>query len=631
MSLKIIFYMTIFSMLFSNIFYLSLNESNDSNYVEFMSVDFSNEIEVLKHIDNRSECYDSGTRGNSKGYVDIKNKYFVFIGDNEENRMQVERDEPIIVIKNYGEENNPLNYAIMPYNYSVEVKFLLPQNPGYGNFYIFPRFKTVADKYEVVVDSLYDTLVFNKVVNNTWSNIKIVPLNFHISTDRWYNFYVEVRWEYNYEKNEYMNHIIATITDPQNMSNSVKDEIWDDDLLPVNCNGLAFLGFHAFEKFKVYMDDIVIKANMEKIYEEPDEYIVPNDLDIKSLYVYNDTKNVFILLELYSQINICSIGDKYWILQFDVDKDSRNLKLSFDSEYTCETILSCNGTMFSYLYSLYGEKIYSIHILGGGISYNYFVIRIPKKKLFKVNSIYIYASTFLDKTELDIFPGSPSENVSGGYLIYYLKKNILTWKISKNDPRDNIEQSYLDILNIKGEYRKENIYFSISVAGNIPWFGGVSAGIYHLYLDVDDDNTTGYRIEDIGADYMIEYIIGHIPVLWRYSGNGSNWRWEFAYKEEYMFNPGGGRNIVIIIPVKHIRNRGQQITVLGQTVYSKKLLDSTHEVRLSIPHPSTNIFYSNIIYIIIIVLLIFGIYYIYRKIFSWGFLIILICLLINNE
>jgi len=339
--------------------------------IEIFSINFSDKDEFKKHFDNTTECYDGGTKGNVGGYVDENNDWYVFYGDNGAGEPDG-ADEPTIVVQGYCEADGTNSYAVFPYNYIVEAKFYCPSSPGHGNFYILPRYHTVQNKYEVVADVEWNNLVFNKMVGNSWSNIKITPLGFTLQTDHWYKMTVEVKWEYNGAQGKYMNHIVATISDLSNPSNTKSDEIWDDSLTPDNYNGLAFLGFDYNDKFKLYIDDILVTAVMEKIGEEPDESLSPSDLDVKYTYIYSDSENIFILIKMAGSITTSTDTTKYWVVQYDLDKDSRDTEYGWDYEYDSTISLSSGGKA-----SLSGGD----HILGGGIGYNYYIIQVDRDDL----------------------------------------------------------------------------------------------------------------------------------------------------------------------------------------------------------------------------------------------------------
>ncbi len=43
---------------------------------------------------------------------------------------------------------------------------------------------------------------------------------------------------------------------------------------------------------------------------------------------------------------------------------------------------------------------------------------------------------------------------------------------------------------------------------------------FHVFIDSDNATTTGYRVGEVGADYMVES-----GILYRYPGSGGSWSW----------------------------------------------------------------------------------------------------------
>jgi len=269
----------------------------------------------LKHIDNVTENYDSNNDGTAKGYVDTADGWHVFVGDNTDTSNG--HDEPIAVIKTYGTDNGFSYYAYMPYNYTVVADFQVPQDSEYGNFYIFPRYANVDFKYEVSVDTQYNTLVFNVVVNGEWTNLATVSIPFSMEKGKWYTLKVDVSWEYNSDNRKYMNHFIATVTDEDDPSNAFTAEFWDDLLSPSSYNGLAFLGFDSGNQFKVYMDNVLVTSTLEKVGKEANESssITPPDMDITSISITNDPESIIIKTYLQGRIGEDQTNVKYWNIE----------------------------------------------------------------------------------------------------------------------------------------------------------------------------------------------------------------------------------------------------------------------------------------------------------------------------
>ncbi len=214
--------------------------------------------------------------------VDEANGWLVFSGYNEENADSTKKDEPLAVLKAYQEPDGYPHYLKLPYNYTVTIDFSLPFGSK-GHFYVLPRYGSVADKYEVVVDTDFNNLVFNVVVSGEWRELKISPLGFDVEEGKWYRVQVTVLWLTDPSTGDKVNRIAAMVTDLSNPLNTHSDEILDASIPPMAHNGLAILGFHPSEDFAVLADNLRVDAQMEKVGEEPDEALSPGDLDVEEM------------------------------------------------------------------------------------------------------------------------------------------------------------------------------------------------------------------------------------------------------------------------------------------------------------------------------------------------------------
>lgn len=105
--------------------------------------------------------------------------------------------------------------------------------------------------------------------------------------------------------------------------------------------------------------------------------------------------------------------------------------------------------------------------------------------------------------------------------------------------------------------------------------------VYQLYLDTDESSTTGYQNGALGADYMLEGVS-----LWRYTGDGFSWSWEFVGVAESSVNGN-----VAEIQIQHswlgdaarmgLMFRGDNGALGGDTVdtYPNGVYDATASVR----------------------------------------------------
>ena len=562
--------------------YLQPVQAQSISNMEIYSLNFSDTTETLKHLDNETECYNAS--GSAGEYVDSTNGYFVFTGDNTDTSNGY--DEPIAVVKGYNETNGYSSYAVLPYNYTVMADFSIPSSPGYGNFYILPRYENVNNKYEVAVNTQSSELVFNYVLNGDWHELKNASFSsiFTIQTGSWYRLIVNVTWEYNSTKNMYMNHLVAKIVDLSDTSKYFTADVWDANLTPNEYYGLAFLGFDDSHAFTVYMDNVIVYTDMEETFLEPSETISPDDLNITSMYCANDTNMLYIYLKVDSAIRSNSSYTKYWATELDLDKDSRNSDSGFDYEYNIIANLNSDGSAQANLYFANGTWIKGQHILGGGIGYNYLVIEVNKTLLSGLsNSLYLYSYTQLGGTGVDYAPSDDS--TAGDYAIYYLVKPVpdSSWT-SISDPAGDASPDYLDIIELSSAYNSEFMFFNLTVSGLYPWSGG-SNSVYQIFVDADNNANTGYEVGGIGADYLIEYQSGYVPRLYNYTGTGTSWSWNFLKREEYSYNPGGEHSVVILAYKSDFNETplSSSITIYGQTVSGSSLVDSTSSSPVPVP------------------------------------------------
>lgn len=123
-------------------------------------------------------------------------------------------------------------------------------------------------------------------------------------------------------------------------------------------------------------------------------------------------------------------------------------------------------------------------------------------------------------------------------------------------------------MSLKESYDSDDLFFGFVVDGGVPWYGGSTSGIYRIFINSDGDSGTGYSGDQSccgGADYLVEYVIGFSPRLFRYSGSGTDWSWSFVKREVYLYNPGGLENIVIVVPKDHITGLGDSFYMCGET------------------------------------------------------------------
>lgn len=536
--------------------------------VTIVADNFSSSEEVHYRFDLTTEIYDAGTTGNTGAIADEANGWLVFTGYNGENADNTKKDEPIAVLKAYQEPDGFPHYLRLPYNYTVSIDFSLPLGSR-GHFYVLPRYGSVADKYEVVVDTDFNNLVFNVVVSGEWKELKISPLGFDIEEGKWYRLQVVVLWIVDPSTGDRANRLIATVTDLSNPANTYSDEIIDSSIPPSAHNGLAILGFHPTEDFRVLADNLRIDAQMEKVGEEPAEALSPGDLDAKEIWMLHDDR-LFIMLRTASPIARAA-ETKYWSVELDADKDSLT-SLSWFRDYLITFSLGPDGTEQAHLYDGLGNWISQIQIVGGGESSDFWVVGIPLGQLPLLSgSFLLYSYTELGANVIDRFPESAAS--TGDFLTYPLEEPPVDWKAEVLDPSGDASISHLDITDFKAGLNSEQLVFRIDVSGNLPWYGGSPTGTYWIFLDTDGDPTTGYSVGGIGADYMVEYHLGYAPKL--YENTGPGWSWSFVGRCELVHNPGGGTEILLSVPRQMISNLHRELTSVAASGQSGSLLDLT--------------------------------------------------------
>jgi len=52
-----------------------------------------------------------------------------------------------------------------------------------------------------------------------------------------------------------------------------------------------------------------------------------------------------------------------------------------------------------------------------------------------------------------------------------------------------------------------------------------TGGLLHIYLDTDGGSSTGYHIDGLGADYLVEVTTDGNGILYSYNGTGLDWNW----------------------------------------------------------------------------------------------------------
>ena len=170
--------------------------------------------------------------------------------------------------------------------------------------------------------------------------------------------------------------------------------------------------------------------------------------------------------------------------------------------------------------------------------------------------------------------------------MYYVNKPqpSSSWT-TVSDVEGDASDSALDISEVGSAYNTDALFLRLSIYGTYPWNGGSTTAIYRVYIDADNDPTTGYSISGTGADYMLEHIIGYSPKLFRYTGSGTDWTWSFEKREDFIYNPGGQQTVVYAIPKSDFTapSLSSEAVLFGQTGQDGSVVDDTASIAVPIP------------------------------------------------
>ena len=123
---------------------------------------------------------------------------------------------------------------------------------------------------------------------------------------------------------------------------------------------------------------------------------------------------------------------------------------------------------------------------------------------------------------------------------------------------NGVSGDYSTIINAGNLLGPDKYYFIINASWNQGYTGSCA---YRIYIDKDDDGLTGYRVHEVGAEYMIEAYRNGYTALFEYTGNGSTWSWrEIAYPESV------------------IKNISSSITVLEASIPSIYVIDNKSKI-----------------------------------------------------
>ncbi len=324
---------------------------------------------------------------------------------------------------------------------------------------------------------------------------------------------------------------------------------------------------------------IIVQGAVARIGADPYEGF--RDLDVEYVYcgVVNSTY-LYLNVTVYDVVFNISGVDKFWAFQLDVDLDSR-LNGTWDYEYVAVIRLNGTGGLTGALYT--GNYTYLMDLnVSGGNGTRSVGVYIPLTSINASSLLYVKVYTQNNTLEKD---HAPYNDTGGGglgdYYVCWLTTPRVTWANSIDDPVGDVNVSYLDITLLNSTLNSTGLYLLMELYNNTPWYGGDVVGIYEFFLDVDHNSSTGYYFYGIGADYMVEYVVGYIPRLYVYTGNGSSWNWSLVGLVDPLNVIGGSNNVSLFIPLSEIGSTSV-VDVIG---YSTRSLDWLSDVTLPVVAP----------------------------------------------
>jgi hypothetical protein len=146
------------------------------------------------------------------------------------------KDEPIAEIYQNG------SLKVFPDNYVVEVSVEPFLKAGCAQ--INPRYLTVANKYECLLDAQYNTVALSKVVGNVWQMLQISPTGFAVNPGSWYQ--------------------MKAVTPKEGATNRIRTYINGSGLFnttdsSLSYTGLAFLSYDWNDAFHMAYDNFRVR------------------------------------------------------------------------------------------------------------------------------------------------------------------------------------------------------------------------------------------------------------------------------------------------------------------------------------------------------------------------------------
>ncbi|UCE75302.1 MAG: hypothetical protein JSV56_06270 [Methanomassiliicoccales archaeon] len=185
-------------------------------------------------------------------------------------------DEPISIIRGFNASDMIIEARVMK------------TSPA-GGAYFCPRFLTVEDKFEIVLDMEWNQVVLNKVVGNVWAQINSADLGYTVQIGTWYTLKGQITTEGS------INRIKIWVNDVLYINDT------DPDLMDYTM--LAILAFDYENPFDIHFDDLKVYIPFNGTIDEIrvwDRALTP--IEVREQYRRIITDSIF----LYNGWNLIS-------------------------------------------------------------------------------------------------------------------------------------------------------------------------------------------------------------------------------------------------------------------------------------------------------------------------------------
>ena len=280
---------------------------------------------------------------------------------------------------------------------------------------------------------------------------------------------------------------------------------------------------------------------------DPQSFVVDatNQIDLTQIWLAHDAVNFFVAYQNYGSITSNSVGWGY-TLYLDVDSSrvtgfrgsSDNFPIGADYMLQGNTIYQytgSNGTDWSW--SFVGTATWA----AGGSNAEFSLPRVWIGNPFLIKLFFWGDNTAYGGSAQDLYPEN-ALNIGGGgaYLSYRIldvsnpvgagaivvNGNLADW--STLVPFGQASQDFItsstnpvDLAQLRVAHNATNLYVAYQNYG--PTTNGLN-GAYNLYLDTDNNRSTGFRggSDDfpIGAEYLLQG-----KTVYHYTGSGTDWSW----------------------------------------------------------------------------------------------------------